>query len=156
MWFAQSDYIYNTTTTNIDSSTGAAIFGFGLFTILLFALIPYILVVIAWWKIFVKAGQPGWAAIVPVYNLYILLKIIGRPIWWLWLLILLVIPFVNFIGAVVWFVLGILIALDLGKAFGKDPAFSIILLWLFSIIGYLILGFGKDEYKGAPNKVASE
>lgn len=151
MFFAQSsDLYYTTTTTNIDSTTGAAIFGFGMFTLFLFALIPYILVVIAWWKIFVKAGQPGWAAIIPIYNMYILLKIIGRPTWWLWLLILLVIPFVNFIGAIVWFILGILIAIDLGKAFGKDTVYSILLLWLFSIIGYLLLGFGSDKYLGAP------
>ena len=42
-----------------------------------------VLVLAGWWKMFEKAGQPGWAAIIPIYNLYILLKIAGRPGWWL-------------------------------------------------------------------------
>jgi len=107
---------------------------------MLFALVIALVGIVALWKIFVKAGQPGWAAIIPIYNMYIMLKIIGRPGWWI---LLFFIPFVNFIITIV-------IALDLGKAFGKDAGFSIVLLWLFSIIGYFILGFGKAEYKGVP------
>lgn len=87
---------------------------------------------------FKKAGHPGWAAIIPIYNIYILLKIAGRPGWWL---LLLLIPFVNFVVYIV-------IALDVAKNFGQSPIFGIIGLWLFSFIGYLILGFGDAKYVG--------
>jgi hypothetical protein len=97
-----------------------------------------VLVIVGLWKVYAKAGQPGWAAIIPIYNIYILTKIIGRPWWWL---LLLFIPFVNFIVTII-------MAIDLAKSFGKDAAYGILLLWLFSIIGYLILGFGDAEYQG--------
>ena len=90
------------------------------------------------WKIYEKAGKPGWAAIIPIYNIYVMTKIIGRPWWWL---LLLFIPIVNLIVTII-------MAIDLAKSFGKDAAYGILLLWLFSIIGYLILGFGDAEYQG--------
>lgn len=97
-----------------------------------------LLVVIGLWKVYVKADQPGWAAIIPIYNIYIMTQIIGRPWWWL---LLLFIPFVNI-------VVSIIMAIDLAKSFGKDAAYGILLLWLFSIIGYLVLGFGDAAYQG--------
>jgi hypothetical protein len=144
MWLAQSDYLYEYNyTTSLDSSdatTGILVFsGAWLF----FWLIVWVVAIIAMWKVFTKAGQPGWAAIVPIYNYYILLKIVGRPGWWL---LLFFIPFVNLI-------VGIIVLLELGRAFGKSTAFSVVALILFSIIGMLILGFGKDEYKGVPEHV---
>ena len=60
-------------------------------------LIPLVLagfVVAGFWKTFEKAGKPGWGAIIPIYNLILLLEIAGKPIWWI---ILYLIPFVNFI-----------------------------------------------------------
>lgn len=89
------------------------------------------------WKLFIKAGQPGWKAIIPIYNVYILLKIVGRPGWWI---ILYFIPLVNI-------VISLIVALDLAKRFGRSDAFGIILLWLFSVIGFLIIGFGNSIYK---------
>jgi hypothetical protein len=141
MWFAQDTTLYTEfdPTVTTTTTTGLALFS-GVW--LLIWLVVLVALIVAMWKIFAKAGKPGWAAIVPIYNIWVLLQIIGRPGWWI---ILFFIPFVNF-------VISIVVALDLGKAFGKDPVFSIFLLWLFSIIGYLILGFGKDEYKGVPNK----
>ena len=53
-----------------------------------------ILMVAAMWKVFSKAGQPGWAAIIPIVNMYFLCKVAGRPGWWV---ILLLIPLVNLI-----------------------------------------------------------
>src|SRR5438034_10009022 len=53
-----------------------------------------ILMIAAWWKIFTKAGQPGWACIIPIYNLYVWCKIVGRQWWWI---LLMLIPVVNFI-----------------------------------------------------------
>lgn len=98
----------------------------------------FLIVVIGLWKIYTKADQPGWAAIIPIYNIYVLTEIIGRPWWWL---LLLFIPFVNI-------VISIIMAIDLAQSFGKDAAYGVILLWLFNVIGYLMLGFGDAEYLG--------
>lgn len=91
----------------------------------------------AMWKIFTKAGQPGWAALVPIYNIYVLLTIVGRPGWWV---ILYLIPCVNI-------VIAILVSLDLARVFGKGTGFGIGLL-LLGIIFYPILAFGDAEYTG--------
>jgi hypothetical protein len=93
--------------------------------------------IVACWKIFTKAGQPGWASIIPIYNWYILCKIVGRPGWWV---ILLLIPFVNFI-------IGIILCIDLAKSFGKGVGFGIGLV-LLSVIFFPILGFGSAQYQG--------
>lgn len=97
-----------------------------------------VLVVAGLWKVYAKADQPGWAAIIPIYNIYVMTKIIGRPWWWL---LLLFIPFVNF-------VVSIIMSIDMAKSFGKDTAYGVLLLWLLNVIGYLILGFGSAEYQG--------
>jgi hypothetical protein len=96
-----------------------------------------VLMIVACWKIFTKAGQPGWASIIPIYNWYILCKIVGRPGWWV---ILLLIPFVNFI-------IGIILCIDLAKSFGKGVGFGIGLV-LLSVIFFPILGFGSAQYQG--------
>ncbi len=102
------------------------------------ALLFAVLIIVGMWRMFVKAGQPGWAAIIPIYNIYVLLQIVGRPGWWL---ILFLIPFVNI-------VIGLLISIDLAKSFGKSAAWGIVLLFIFNAIGYLILGFSDAQYKG--------
>ena len=104
--------------------------------ILLCELAIVALFIAAFWKVFTKAGQPGWAAIVPIYNVYIMLKIAGRPGWWL---LLFLIPLVNFI-------IGILIAIDIAKAFGKGTGFGLGLAFL-GFIFYPILGFGSATYQ---------
>ena len=96
-----------------------------------------ILILAAWWKIFTKAGQPGWACIIPIYNLYVWCKIVGRPWWWI---LLMLIPFVNFIIAII-------LLIDLAKSFGKGVGFGIGLL-LLSVIFFPILGFGSAQYQG--------
>ncbi len=139
-----TDYSYSYTTTG----DGAALGGFfgAFFAIYMFVLLAVAIVgIIGLWKTFVKAGQPGWAAIIPIYNFYVLLQVIGRPSWWL---VLLLLPIVPFVGPIAFMVVYIVIALDLAKSFGKSPAFGIIALWLFSIVGYLILGFGDAKYVG--------
>ena len=98
----------------------------------------FVIVVAGLWKVFSKADEPGWAAIIPIYNLYVLTKIIGRPWWWL---ILLFIPVVGFF-------VHFIMAIDLAKSFGKDTAYGIILLGILNLVGYLILGFGDAEYVG--------
>ena len=89
------------------------------------------------WKIYQKAGQPGWAAIIPIYNIYILTKITGKPGYWT---ILCLIPLVNIVFAV-W------LTNMLSKSFGKDEGFTIGLL-LLGIIFYPILAFGSAKYLG--------
>jgi hypothetical protein len=89
------------------------------------------------WKIFEKAGRPGWEAIIPLYSAYILLKIVGKPGWWL---LLYLIPFVNIVFAI-WTVN------MLSKSFGKDEGFTIGLIVL-SFIFYPILAFGSAKYLG--------
>jgi len=97
-----------------------------------------VVVIVGGWKVFEKAGQPGWAIIVPFYNAYIMLKIAGRPGWWL---ILYLIPLVNF-------VIAIIVAIDIAKSFGQSAVFGFFLLFLLCGIGYLILGFGDYQYQG--------
>ena len=96
-----------------------------------------VVALIAIWKIFTKAGKPGWAALIPIYNTYTLLEIVGREWWWL---LLLLIPGVNV-------VILIIVIFDLAKSFGKDTGFGFGLLFL-SPIFILILGFGKAQYVG--------
>jgi hypothetical protein len=103
-----------------------------------------ILVILAgFWKVFTKAGYPGWASVIPIYNAYILLKIAGKPGWWL---LLLIIPIVNI-------VIAFIIAIEIAKAFGKGTGFGIGLA-LLGFVFYPILGFGDASYKGAPPLVA--
>jgi hypothetical protein len=94
-----------------------------------------IVVIAGMWKVFEKAGQPGWAAIVPFYNLYVLTQIAGREILWF---ILLLIPLVNIIA-------GIMISIDVARKFGKGTGFGLGLAFL-PFIFYPILGFGDARY----------
>jgi hypothetical protein len=97
----------------------------------------YVLVVAGWWMTFTKANEDGWKAIIPFYNLYVLLKIVGREGWWL---ILFFIPIVNF---VVW----ILVSIDLAKSFGQSGWFAVGLIFLPFVFA-VILGFGSATYQG--------
>jgi hypothetical protein len=105
--------------------------------ILLIELGIFVVIIAGMWKTFAKAGQPGWAAIVPIYNVYVLCKVGGRPGWWL---ILFFIPFVNVIIAAI-------LSIDIAKAFGKGIGFGVG-LWLLGFIFYPILGFGSAQYQG--------
>ena len=105
----------------------------------IFAVVITVIMIAGFWKTFSKAGYPGWAAIIPIYNIYIILKLAGRPGWWL---LLLLIPLVN---VVVWAI----VCIDVARSFGKDALlWGIILLWLLNGLGFLFLGFGKAEYQG--------
>jgi hypothetical protein len=122
---------------DLGNAPSAALLGMGL--ILFLVMMVVMLVFIAgMWKVFTKAGQPGWAILIPIYNTYILMKIAGRPGWWV---ILCMIPLVNV-------VIMILVAIDVAKSFGQSAAFGVILLFLLCGLGYLMLGFGKYTYVG--------
>ena len=104
---------------------------------LLFSLAILIVVIAGLWKVFVKAGKPGWASLIPIYNAVVILQIVGRPLWWL---ILLLIPIVSI---VVLFI----VAIDMAKSFGKGTGFGVGLALLAPIF-YPILGFGDARYLG--------
>lgn len=106
-----------------------------------FVVFVVIVFVAAQWRIYEKAGKPGWAVIVPIYNILILLEIIGKP--WYWLLLMLI-PGVNM-------VLGIWAINLLSKSFGQNEGFTLGLIFL-SIIFYPILAFGNYEYQGPAGK----
>ncbi len=103
--------------------------------VLFIALAVFIFYVIAGWRVFVKADEPGWGVFVPIYNLYLVCKIAGRPEWWL---ILFFVPLVNVVFALI-------VAMDIAKAFSKGPGFGIG-LWLLSFIFVPILGYGSATY----------
>lgn len=105
----------------------------------IFGLIFYVILVVALWKVFAKAGYAGWLAIIPLVNAFVLVKIAGFSAW---MGLLYFIPIVNLIFYII-------VALRVGKGFGQGAVFSIFLLWLFSAIGYLILGFGSSTYDKA-------
>jgi len=92
--------------------------------------------IIAAWKVFTKAGKPGWGIFIPIYNLYLWVKIAGRSGWWV---LLIMIPIVGI-------VFSIIVALDVAKAFGKSGVWGFFLLFLFTFIGLPILGYGKAVY----------
>jgi Family of unknown function (DUF5684) len=102
-------------------------------------LIVAVFVIAGLWKTFTKAGQAGWAAIIPILNTLVILKVVKRPLWWI---ILFLIPCVNFIA---W----IIVAIDLAKAYGHGTGFAIGLILLGPIF-ILILGFGSSTYQLEP------
>ena len=101
-------------------------------------IIAGIFVIVCFWIVFTKAGEPGWYSIIPIWNTIVLLKIAGRPWWWI---ILFLIPFVNIIFLAIAMV-------SLGKSFGRSTLFGILLLFFCSFIGLAILAFGGSRYIG--------
>lgn len=94
--------------------------------------------IVAYWKIFEKAGEPGWASLIPFYSSYKIYKIGMGNGWWF---LLSLIPYVGF-------VMPIVLAFMIAKAFGRGVGFGFG-LWLLAPIFYLILAFGSSEYQGA-------
>jgi uncharacterized membrane protein YhaH (DUF805 family) len=130
--FAQT---YDYTTTSDPTGGGAAIFGGAM---LLFWLAVAVLFIVAMWRVFTKAGKPGWASLIPFYNVYVLLQIAGRPGWWL---LLFLVPFLNVLVSLV-------VAADLAKKFGKSAVWGVVLCGILGI-GYLILAFDKSTYNAS-------
>jgi hypothetical protein len=96
-----------------------------------------VLMIVSMWKVFTKAGKPGWAAIIPIYNFVVMLQIAQKPEWWI---ILMLIPFVNII-------IGIIVAVAIAEKFGKSSGFAIGMI-LLPIVFYPILAFGDARYQG--------
>jgi len=96
-----------------------------------------VLMIAGLWKMFEKAGKPGWAAIIPIYNMIVMLEIVGKPLWWI---IGLFVPCINIV-VLVW------VTNLLMKSFGKDTVYTILALF-FPFIIYPMLGFGDARYIG--------
>ena len=91
------------------------------------------------WKAFEKMGRKGWEGIVPFYNVYILLQMTGRPVWWLALMI---VPLVNL-------AMFVIVSIDVAKGFAKSQNFGIG-LGLLGFVFWPILGFSEAKWQGAP------
>lgn len=100
-----------------------------------FYLLIFALMIVSWWKIFEKAGRPGWASIIPIYNLIVGFQIIGQPVWWI---LLLLVPVVNV-------VIVFLANLELARRFGQDAGFAVGLFFL-GIVFLPLLAFGDYQY----------
>jgi len=105
--------------------------------LIIFCLAIVVFIIAAMWKVFVKAGQPGWAAIIPIYNIYIMTKIGGKPGYWT---LLCLIPVVNYIFSIWLYNM-------ISKSFGKDEGFTLGLV-LLGFVFWPILGFGSAKYLG--------
>ena len=119
---------------NDDAANAAAAGAAGV--ILLIELVLAVLIIAGMWKLFVKAGKPGWASIIPIYNSIVLIEIAGRPIWWF---ILLLIPYVGVIVAII-------VILDVAKNFGKGTGFGLGMVFL-TFIFFPLLGFSDAKYQ---------
>ncbi len=106
-------------------------------TVIILYLAVIALMIVSMWKIFTKAGKPGWACIIPIYNIIVLLEIVGKPWWWLLLMLL---PIVNFV-LMIW-MLNLL-----SKSFGHEVGFTLGLIFL-GFIFFPILGLGESKYVG--------
>jgi len=89
------------------------------------------------WKIYTKAGQPGWASIIPIYNVVVLHRMVGKPVWWV---LLYFIPIVNIIIAII-------VTHALSLSFGKSTGFTIGLI-LLGFIFYPVLAWSDAQYLG--------
>ena len=95
------------------------------------------------WKTFEKAGKPGWAAIVPIYNIIVMLEIAGKPLWWI---VLFLIPIANLVVA-------ILVGIAIAEKFGKGAGFGVGLA-LLSFVFYPLIGFGDAQFTGGAPSAA--
>ena len=129
------NYILAQSNAELDTATGTAAGTVLLLTLIYLAVV--VLVIASMWKVFTKAGKPGWAAIVPIYNTIVLLEIVGKPTWWI---ILLLIPFVNIIVLLI-------VINELSKSFGRGVGTTLGLIFL-GFIFWPILAFGSAQYQG--------
>ena len=90
------------------------------------------------WKTFEKAGKPGWACIIPIYNLVVMAEIAEKPVWWG---LLILVPCVGVVFA-------ILIPIEIAQKFGQGAGFGLGLAFL-PFIFYVMLGFGNYSYQGS-------
>lgn len=121
----------------LQSGDGGGVLG------MLIPLALLVIVVAGMWKAFEKAGEAGWLAIIPIVNLYIMIKISGNAWWWL---ILMFVPLLNIIAFAK-------ISIDVADEFGQGLLFGVG-LWLLGFVFWPLLGFGDYEYRGTTEDAA--
>lgn len=135
MYYA--DMYYETTSVNLLELVNLLGLGLGLFVIIGVLMFAYIIfLAVCNWKLNTKAGKPGWASLIPIYNTVVLLQIAELPEWYV---LLLLIPFVN-----IYIVFKLYI--EIAKHFGKGVGFGILTV-LFAPICIPILALGKSQYR---------
>lgn len=123
---------------DFDAVGGGLLTGIGFGGALVYLAI-IVLYIAGFWKMFEKAGKPGWAAIVPIYNMIIIAEIVGKPVWWG--VVAALVPCVNIIFTV--WLLNLLM-----KSFGKEVPLWTILTLFFGFVTIPVIGFGSDKYIG--------
>jgi hypothetical protein len=113
--------------------------GIGMGMVMVFLAVA-VFMVVCHWKIYTKAGEPGWACLIPIYNFIVFLKIVNKPWWWIFLMI---IPIVNL-------VLIIMLIHRLSLSFGKGAGFTLGILF-FHVIFFAILAFDSSVYTKLPD-----
>ena len=155
--FAQTDYSeLETTTLESYSSepltTGdvtGGLEGGALAAVVIISLILGVLTIAGMWKVFQKAGKPGWAAIVPIYNGWLYYEIAGKPGWWILISLAAGIPVLGLFILPVVIVLSIFAAIEISKRFGKGIGMTLLQIF-FPFVAYPILGFGDAKYTVLP------
>lgn len=149
--FAQTDFSELDTTT-VDpyssgsySTTNNPEFGAGMIALIVVGVVLAIITIAGLWKVFQKAGRPGWAAIVPVYNNWVFFEIAGKPGWWGLIAFLGVIPIIGIIPSLIGLVLAIIACIELSKRFGRGAGTTLLQIFL-PFVAYPMLGFGSAKY----------
>jgi hypothetical protein len=104
-----------------------------------------VFMIVSWWIVFKKAGQPGWAILIPIYNFLVILRVASKPWWWVFSILLAIIPIV---GAILLLVVMIFIYHGISKNFGQGAGFTVGLV-LLGVVFVPILAFGDYTWKEA-------
>ena len=118
--------------------------------IIFIAVVIIVLQIVGMWKVFTKAGEKGWKAIIPFYNLAILYKISGMSPYLVFLYLGFLIPIVNIFVAIAFSVIDLYQKINLMKGFNKSTGFTVAMI-IVPFITYLVLGFGESKYVGFGN-----
>ena len=144
----------NSATTSSDIGQAIFIFILGILVIVAIIMaIVLVLQIIGMWKVFTKAGEKGWKAIIPFYNMAILYKISGMSPYLVFVYLGLLIPIVNFFVAAAIGIISLYQVINLSKGFNKSTGFTVAII-VVPFIAYLMLGFGDSKYVGFDNKEA--
>lgn len=152
-----SSFDYSPYASNFSSSASSAgieaaviaILGM-LGVILAIVVVLLVLQIVGMWKVFTKAGEKGWKAIIPFYNIAMLYKISGMSPYLVFVYLGLLIPFINFIVAAAIGVMSLYQVINLAKGFNKSTGFTVAII-VVPFIAYLMLGFGDSKYIGFGN-----
>jgi hypothetical protein len=103
-----------------------------------------VFMIVSWWIVFKKAGQPGWAILIPIYNFLIILRVAGKPWWWVFAILL---PIIPLVGLFLLLIAMIFIFHGISKNFGQGAGFTVGLV-LLSVVFVPILAFGDYKWQG--------